>query len=77
MVRFQKEHEILGADEKQNIITEKLGELNKELTAAEAARMEKESLYRLVQSGDPDVVASTAGAFSQARSFRDGAYIHK
>ncbi len=62
LVRFQKEHEILGADEKQNIITEKLGELNKELTAAEAVRMEKESLYRLVQSGDPDVVASTAGA---------------
>ena len=29
LVRFQKEHEILGADEKQNIITEKLGELNK------------------------------------------------
>jgi uncharacterized protein involved in exopolysaccharide biosynthesis len=62
LVRFQKEHEILGADEKQNIITEKLGELNKELTAAEAARMEKESLYRLIQSGDTDVVASTAGA---------------
>jgi polysaccharide biosynthesis transport protein len=62
LVRFQKEHEILGADEKQNIITEKLAELNKELTAAEATRMQKESLYRLVQSGDPDVVASTAGA---------------
>ena len=62
LVRYQKEHEILGADEKQNIITEKLDELNKELTAAEATRMEKESLYRLVQSGDPDVVASTAGA---------------
>ncbi len=62
LVRFQKEHEILGADEKQNIITEKLAELNKELTSAEAARMEKESLYRLVQSGDPEVVASTAGA---------------
>jgi succinoglycan biosynthesis transport protein ExoP len=62
LVLFQKEHEILGADEKQNIITEKLAELNKELTGAEAVRMEKESLYRLVQSGDPDVVASTAGA---------------
>src|SRR5579883_437764 len=62
LVKFQKEHEILGTDEKQNIITEKLGELNKELTGAESARMEKESLYRLVQSGDPEVVAATADA---------------
>ena len=32
LVRYQKEHEILGIDEKQNIITAKLDELNKELT---------------------------------------------
>jgi polysaccharide biosynthesis transport protein len=62
LVKFQKEHEILGADEKQNIITEKLTELNKELTSAESVRMEKESIYSLVQSGDPEVVAATAGA---------------
>ena len=43
-------------------LLKKLAQLNKELTSAEAARMEKESLYRLVQSGDPEVVASTAGA---------------
>jgi len=61
LVNFQKEHEILGTDEKQNIITEKLGELNRELTTAESVRMEKESLYRLVQSGDSDAVASMAG----------------
>jgi len=62
LVKYQKEHGILGADEKQNIITEKLDELNKALTAAEAIRMEKESLYRLVQSADPATVASTAEA---------------
>ena len=62
LVRFQKEHEILGTDEKQNIITEKLAELNKELTVAESARMQKESLYRLVESGDPETVAATANA---------------
>ncbi len=32
LVRYQKEHEILGTDEKQNITTEKLDELNKEMT---------------------------------------------
>ena len=36
LVRYQKEHEILGIDEKQNIITQKLDELNKELTSAES-----------------------------------------
>ena len=53
LVQYQKQHEILGIDEKQNITTSKLDELNKELTAAESDRMEKESVYRLVQSGGP------------------------
>ncbi len=60
LVQYQKEHEILGIDEKQNIITSKLDELNKELTAAESDRMEKESVYRLVQSGDPETAAAAA-----------------
>jgi exopolysaccharide transport family protein len=58
LVRYQKEHSILGIDEKQNIITQKLDEFNRELTAAESERMQKESLYRLTQSGDADVIAS-------------------
>jgi polysaccharide biosynthesis transport protein len=61
LVRYQKEHEILGIDEKQNITTSKLDELNKELTAAESERMDKEAFYRLVESGDPDAVAASAG----------------
>jgi succinoglycan biosynthesis transport protein ExoP len=60
LVRYQKEHEILGIDEKQNITTSKLDELNKALTAAESERMDKESVYRLVQSGDSDTIASAA-----------------
>jgi succinoglycan biosynthesis transport protein ExoP len=63
LVKYQKEHSILGLDEKQNIITQKLDELNKELTQAESDRMSKESLYQLTQGGDPDVIASaTSGA---------------
>jgi polysaccharide biosynthesis transport protein len=60
LVRYQKEHEILGIDEKQNITTAKLDELNKALTAAESERMDKESVYRLVQSGDADTIGSAA-----------------
>jgi exopolysaccharide transport family protein len=60
LVNYQKEHEILGIDEKQNIITSKLDELNKELTAAESERMEKQSVYELVQSSDADAAAAAA-----------------
>jgi exopolysaccharide transport family protein len=66
LVRYQKEHEILGIDEKQNITTQKLDELNKALTSAESERMDKESVYRLVQSGDADTIASAASVLDAA-----------
>jgi succinoglycan biosynthesis transport protein ExoP len=66
LVRYQKEHEILGIDEKQNITTSKLDELNKALTAAESERMDKEAVYRLVQSGDADTIASAASVLDAA-----------
>jgi polysaccharide biosynthesis transport protein len=66
LVQYQKAHEILGIDEKQNITTQKLDELNRELTTAESARMEKESVYRLVQTGDPDSVASASSVENDA-----------
>ena len=66
LVRYQKEHEILGIDEKQNITTSKLDELNKALTTAESERMDKESVYRLVQAGDTDTITSAAGALDSA-----------
>ena len=53
LVRYQKEHGMLGVDEKQNIVTAKLDELNKELTAAQTDRIQKESNYRLAAAGDP------------------------
>src|ERR1017187_835820 len=64
LVRYQKDHSILGVDEKQNIVTAKLDELNRELTAAQTDRIQKESNYRLAAEGDP-------GAFS--KSSREGA----
>jgi polysaccharide biosynthesis transport protein len=58
LVKYQKEHEILGIDDKQNITTAKLDELNRELTAAEAARMDKEAIYRSIQTNDPEAISS-------------------
>src|SRR5260370_16202778 len=73
LVRYQKEHEILGIDEKQNITTEKLDELNKEMTMAESDRMQKEAVYRQTQSNDPEavaaaIIADTAGGRTAAGS---------
>jgi capsular exopolysaccharide synthesis family protein len=58
LVQYQKDHGILGVDEKQNIVTDKLDQLNKDLTAAETDRIQKESLYRLIQSGSPELISS-------------------
>ncbi len=58
LVQYQKEHGILGIDEKENIITSKLDELNRQLTTAEGDRMQKESVYRLASSGDPDLLSN-------------------
>jgi len=67
LVKYQKEHEILGIDEKQNITTAKLDELNRELTSAESIRMEKESIYHLVQTGDSDSIAAAANVDGASR----------
>lgn len=60
LVQYQREHGILGIDEKQNIITSKLDELNRQLTIAETDRIQKEAVYRLTQSQSPETVTATA-----------------
>ena len=60
LVRYQKDHSILGVDEKQNIVTAKLDELNKELTAAQNDRIQKESDYTFATSGDPSSFAKVS-----------------
>src|ERR1700730_1472021 len=75
LVRYQKDHSILGVDEKQNIVTAKLDELNKELTIAQTDRIQKESNYRLSTEGDPAAFsqASKAGASSMLERLREKA----
>jgi succinoglycan biosynthesis transport protein ExoP len=59
---LQKEAGILGTDESNNVVTVKLAELNKQLTAAEANRILKETVYRLSKSGNPELISSVAGS---------------
>jgi capsular exopolysaccharide synthesis family protein len=73
LVRYQKDHSILGVDEKQNIVTAKLDELNRELTAAQTDRIQKESNYRLAAAGDPAAFSkpSREGASGMLEKLRD------
>ena len=59
LVDYQNSNGIFGLDDKQNIVTAKLDDLNKELTAAEAERMQKEATYRLTQSSQPELIAKS------------------
>ena len=68
LVKYQKDHQILGIDDKQNITTAKLDELNKELTAAESERMQKESVYRLAENGDAESAAAVAAGAAQNKT---------
>ncbi|MBV8207701.1 MAG: polysaccharide biosynthesis tyrosine autokinase [Acidobacteria bacterium] len=69
LVQYQREHDILGLDEKQNIITSKLDELNRQLTIAETDRIDKEAIYRLTQEQSPETVrAAEAPGMERLRS---------
>jgi polysaccharide biosynthesis transport protein len=57
LVRYQQAKGILGLDEKQNIVTSKLDELNKDLTEAESDRIQKEAVYRMAAAGDAEHIA--------------------
>jgi capsular exopolysaccharide synthesis family protein len=58
LINYQKEHGIVGTDDKQNLTFEKLTDLGKRLTEAQADRIQKESLYRIAKGTNPDELAS-------------------
>jgi polysaccharide biosynthesis transport protein len=53
---YERENQIWQLDDKQNITTQRLGELSKELTDAQTERMKKEALYDFAKSGNADAV---------------------
>ena len=59
ILRYEKENGMLGVDEKQNIITAKLDELNKEFTAAESDRIQKQSQYQQTISGNAELLENS------------------
>jgi succinoglycan biosynthesis transport protein ExoP len=55
---FQKENNLLGTDESDNIVTDRLKQLNEELTQAEADRIVKEGRFRLANPGNAELIGS-------------------
>jgi polysaccharide biosynthesis transport protein len=58
LVQYQKDNGIVGADDKQNLTVEKLDGLNRELTQAQADRIQKQSLYEIAHSGNAETVGT-------------------
>lgn len=56
LVKYERDNGIVGIDEKSNTITSKLDQLNRDLTAAEDDRVQKEANYQLINSGDLDAI---------------------
>ena len=57
LVDYQKEHGLLQLDEKQNVVTARLDDLNRELTAAQADRINKESSYRMTLAENAELTS--------------------
>jgi len=60
LVDYQKANGIVGVDEKTNITMSKLDDLNKQLTEAEADRIQRQAIYEQAKSGDRKVLANTS-----------------
>ena len=58
LVDFQKQNNIIGTDENNNIVIDRLRHLNSQLADAEGDRIIKEARYRLASSGNPELVAA-------------------
>ena len=55
-IAYERQNQIWTLDDKQNITTQRLGDVNKELTDAQSERMKKESLYQFAKAGNLDAV---------------------
>ena len=58
LAELQKQRGLIGVDETDNIVTDKLKGIDEQLTSAESDRIMKEARYRIAASGNPELIAS-------------------
>jgi succinoglycan biosynthesis transport protein ExoP len=56
-IAYERQNQIWSLDDKSNITTQRLADVNKELTDVQTERMKKESLYEFVKAGDLDSIS--------------------
>jgi capsular exopolysaccharide synthesis family protein len=55
-IEYERQNQIWGVDDKQNTTTQRLGDLNKELTDAQSDRIKKQALYEFAKAGELEAV---------------------
>ena len=55
-IAYERSNQIWTIDEKQDVTTQKLADLNRELTGAQADRINKQAVYQSAQSGNYDAI---------------------
>jgi capsular exopolysaccharide synthesis family protein len=57
LVQYEREHQIVNTNDKQNVVEQMLSDLSRDLTNAESERVQKESLYHEVLANRAQVAA--------------------
>jgi succinoglycan biosynthesis transport protein ExoP len=55
-IDYERKNQIWELDDKQNITTQRLSDLNRQLTEAQTERMKRQSLFEFAKSGEMDAV---------------------
>lgn len=58
LAEFQRVNHVVGVDESQNVLVDKVRLLNQQLTEAQADRIVKESLLKVAETHDPKLLAT-------------------
>ena len=66
-INYERANQIWTVGEKEDVSTQKLGDLNKELTEAQADRINKEAVFQLAQTRELRCHSSGAGEPSYSR----------
>ena len=76
---FRRSHGVVSVEKGENIVVDRLVDLNKQLTAARAQRIEAESLYRTVENRNNQDLAEVMkqGLVQQLKSNRRHAWRQK
>ena len=55
-IGYERQNQIWTLDDKQNVTTQRLADLNRQVSEAQSERMKKEALFEFAKSGDADAV---------------------